>query len=99
MDKYSIRKLTEMSLTEQKSKLVDIVWSLAKISRGQNEEKALELGINNMKGEPERIFQICRRDKSSTIQTIIEKKHSKMMFAVCLKLRIRSDLSQILLNS
>ena len=83
MDKYSIRKLTEMSLTEQKSKLVDIVWSLAKISRGQNEEKALELGIN----------------KSSTIQTIIEKKHSKMMFAVCLKLRIRSDLSQILLNS
>ena len=76
-----------MSLTEQ---------SLAKISRGQNEKKALELGINNMKGEPERIFQICRRDKSSTIQTIIEKKHSKMMFAVCLKLRIRSDLSQIL---
>ena len=74
MDKYSIRKLTEMSLTEQKSKLVDIVWSLAKISRGQNEKKALELGINNMKGEPERIFQICRRDKSSTIQTIIEKK-------------------------
>ena len=73
MDKYSIRKLTEMSLTEQKGKLVDIVWSLAKISRGQNEEKALELGIN----------------KSSTIQTIIEKKHSKMMFAVCLKLRIR----------
>ena len=58
MDKYSIRELTEMSLTEQKSKLVDIVWSLAKISRGQNEEKALELGIN----------------KSSTIQTIIEKK-------------------------
>ena len=51
MDKYSIRKLTEMSLTEQKSKLVDIVWSLAKISRGQNEEKALELGINSMKGE------------------------------------------------
>ena len=92
MDKYSIRKLTEMSMTEQKR-------SLAKISRGQNEKKALELGINNMKGEPERIFQICRRDKSSTIQTIIEKKHSKMMFAVCLKLRIRSDLSQILLNS
>ena len=62
MDKYSIRKLAEMSLTEQKSKLVDIVWSLAKISRGQNEEKALELGINNMKYSfPERIFQICRR--------------------------------------
>ena len=28
-----------------------LFWSLAKISRGQNEEKALELGINSMKGE------------------------------------------------
>ena len=71
MDKYSIRKLTEMSLTEQKSKLVDIVF---------------------LKG----FSKFVEGDKSSTIQTIIEKKHSKMMFAVCLKLRIRSDLSQIL---
>ena len=32
--------------------------------------------------------EIVEGDKSNTIQTINEKKHSKMMFAVCLKLRM-----------